>query len=93
MRGAPVSKAIGDDPSPTECYATPDADSSAKPSSSYGWRQPNVVEELDFTQEELEASNFLDDPLPNSLYLAPHKKAERHERSLRNIEKVCAQKN
>ena len=91
MRGTPISKAVEDDTSPNEYYATPDADSSAKPSSSFGWPQPNVVEELDFTQEELEASNFFDDPLPDSLYLGPHKKAERHERSLRNIEKVCAQ--
>ena len=46
---------------------------------------------VDFSTLERAAKQSRDDPLPDSLYHKPHRRAERQEKQLRNIEKERAQ--
>ncbi|KAL9117161.1 MAG: hypothetical protein Q9187_006306, partial [Circinaria calcarea] len=50
-----------------------------------------TFQKLDFTLISTDGSSIETDPLPTSLYFKPHRRAERQEKQLRNIEKERAQ--
>lgn len=53
--------------------------------------RPCNVQKLDFSSIEKGAGSIPEDPLPDSVYFNAHRRAERREKQLRNIEKNKAQ--
>lgn len=51
----------------------------------------NKSQRIDFSSMKLSARQFFEDPLCDAIYLKAHRRAERQEKQLRNIEKERAQ--